>query len=54
MQISGVIPFIKLQKQYLSNSLTAKNDEKWDVELNHLSVFVVSSAWNSYWLVLIF
>ena len=35
MQILGAIPFVKLQ----NNPKTLLNNEKWDVELRHLSAF---------------
>ena len=38
MRIFGIIPFIKLQ-----NDKQQLNSEKWDGELNHLSVFVLST-----------
>ena len=38
MRILGVVPFIKRQND-LNNSYTVQNDEKWDVEPRHFSVF---------------
>ena len=36
LQIFGIIPFVKLQTL---NSVTDKNDEKWDEKQNNLSFF---------------
>ena len=43
MQILRLIPFIKLK----NNSQQQLNGEKWDGKLNHLSVFVLPSAWKN-------
>ena len=51
MRIFGVIPFVKLQNDTWTTvkpweKTNKKNDEKWDGELSHLSIFgrYVSSA----------